>query len=353
MAATTAQGYSLLLGEGRMIGSEALRSHLQREIDRGALSHAYLIEGAKGTGKHLLAKLLCAALSCRERATGRVLPCGECPACEKILQDKSPDVCVIGKGSKSSIGVDDVRFLRADVLIPPNDLDYKFYIIEDAQDLTAQAQNALLLTLEEPPSYVVFFLLCDNVANILETVRSRAPSLRISPVAPALMQEYLLKTQRTFAAMTPEEQDELLCMAQGSVGAALGLLDGRTRKPLAERRRFAARAVALCLTHSDTLQCMECIKGFGSAREEVLSKLTLMQEALRDLMLLKKSDTAPTVFYSNREEAQHIATQSAMLRLLALYESVERARTRILRNANIRLVLTALLLGDHQVAEGT
>lgn len=345
-----AQGSGALLGEERMIGSEALRRHLQSDIDRGVLSHAYLIEGARGTGKHLLSKLLCAAAACHDRATGRSLPCGECPSCEKILADKSPDVCIIGKNGKASIGVDDVRFVRADVLIPPNDLDYKFYIIEDAQDLTPQAQNALLLTLEEPPPYVVFFLLCENVANILETVRSRAPSLRLSPVGAEPMRTYLSRTQRAFADMTEQEQNELLCMAQGSIGQALGLLDGRARKPLIERRRFAARAVTLSLSSADTLQKMECIKGFGNTREEVLSKLTLLQQALRDLMLLKKSDTAPTVFYSTREEAQQLATETATLRLLTLYENVELARARILRNANIRLTLTALLLGESGTA---
>ena len=91
-----------LLGGERMIGNEALREQLQTEILDGRLSHAYILEGARGMGKHLLAMEICAAISCLEKGE-QVLPCGHCRSCEKILQGKSPDIHVIGKNGKASV----------------------------------------------------------------------------------------------------------------------------------------------------------------------------------------------------------------------------------------------------------
>ena len=348
----SAQDMTSLLGGERMIGNESLRAQLQTEILEGTLSHAYILEGTRGMGKHLLAIEMCAAISCLEKDE-RMLPCGHCRHCEKILHGKSPDIHIIGKNGKASIGIDDVRFLRADVLVLPNDLEHRFFIIEDAQDMTVQAQNALLLTLEEPPAHVVFLLLCQNSANILETIRSRAPSRRLSPVPDGQLKAYLAKTQRPFASLPADEQDELICMSGGSVGQALTLLDGRTRKPLIERRRFAAQVVqhGLKSGRRDTAVSMELISGFGTVREEVASVLSMMLEALRDLILLKKSDSAPLLFYADRSQAQDLSQASPVAALNALMQATEYTRTRILRNANVKLALSELLLSDVPTAQ--
>lgn len=335
------------LSEGRVIGNEALREQLAGEIRRGTMPHAYLLEGGRGMGKHLLAKEICAALSCQSSENG-ALPCRKCRNCQKILEDKSPDVRIIGKGERASIGVDDVRFLRSDVLIPPNDLEHRFYIIEDAQDMTEAAQNALLLTLEEPPSYVVFLLLTENTANMLETIRSRAPALRLCPVDDDTMETYLTTESKGYGAMPPAERVELLRMAAGSVGRALELMDGRARKPLIDRRRFVARVVEHCLRtgRRDTMQSVELIGGFGNAREEISAKLALMQQAVRDLIVLKKSDGAPLLFYADREEAAALSQSAPIAVLHQTLQKMEYTRGRILRNANVRLALTELLLCD-------
>ena len=331
-----------------LAGNPRLKAQLsQREEGRG-LSHAYLIEGARGTGKHLLAKEICAAVSCLSGNEGQ-LPCRKCKNCEKILGDKSPDIRVIGKEDKASIGVDDVRFLRADVLIPPNDLEHRFYIIEDAHDMTAQAQNAVLLTLEEPPPYIMFLLLCENGTNILETVRSRAPSLRLCPVEDDAMDAYLRTEQKGYASLPPEEQQELRRIASGSIGRALTLLDGRTRKSMIDKRHFVAQVVEHCLPSArrDTLRSIELIGGFGNAREEVASRLSMMQQALRDLILLKKSDTAPLCFYADPAEAQQLSQRASLSALMQLLGATEYTLNRIRRNANIRLALSELLLCDY------
>lgn len=326
-----------------LIGSEALRERLATDVREGKLSHAYIIEGAHGCGKRTLAIQLCAALACTNRQSG-CIPCGECLACRKVMEGKCPDVIRIGRGTKASIGVDDVRFLRADVLTPPNDLDSKIYIIEDADTMTVQAQNALLLTLEEPPSYVLFLLLCENAASLLETIRSRAPKLSLCPVPREDVRAHLTQHERTFGQLSPDEQDAILVIAGGSIGRAKELLDAKERKPYLARRELASAFVSAYFTGRDSTDMLGLLSRFGTKREEVLLVLSDVQHALRDLMLLKRTENAPLCFYTDTEATLALCDAISMQALLSFFEAVEACRKQLLRNANVRLSLTSLFL---------
>ena len=158
-------------------GNEALRARLGGELARGAISHAYIVEGEAGCGKHTLARAIALAMACEQREGEGPFPCMSCPSCRKILAGNSPDVITVSREEdKVTMGVDVIRALREDVPLYPNDLDIKLYIIEDAHTMTTQAQNALLLTLEEPPPFVMFLLLTERADALLETIRSRAPT---------------------------------------------------------------------------------------------------------------------------------------------------------------------------------
>ena len=326
-----------------LIGSVALRERLATDVREGKLSHAYIIEGAHGCGKRALATQLCAALACTNRASGRI-PCGTCLACRKVVEGKCPDVIRIGRGTKASIGVDDVRFLRADVLTPPNDLDSKIYIIEDADTMTVQAQNALLLTLEEPPSYVLFLLLCENASAMLETIRSRAPKLTLCPVPREDVRAHLIQHERAFAQLSGEEQEAVLVIANGSIGRAKELLDAKERKPYLARRELALSFVSTYFGGRDSTAMLGLLSRFGTKREEVLLVLSDVQHALRDLMLLKRTEGAPLCFYTDVESALSLCDATSMQAFLALFEAVEACRRQLLRNANVRLSLTSLFL---------
>jgi DNA polymerase-3 subunit delta' len=315
-------------------------------VREGKLSHAYIIEGAVGSGKRTLARELCAALACTNRESGRI-PCGSCLACRKVYEDKCPDVIRISRGDKASIGVDDVRFLRADVLTPPNDLDSKIYIIEDADTMTTQAQNALLLTLEEPPSYVLFLLLCRSATAMLETIRSRAPKVTLCPVPTDDIRTYLLRTERAFAALSDMEREEILMIADGSIGRAKELLDAKERKPIVARRELASAFVEQQTGKWDSTQALTLMSRMGSKREEIIPVLEGVQTALRDLALLKRTENAPLCFYTDRERALEICDRASLQGILSLAERVQHCRKSLLRNANVRLSLTTLFLMNH------
>ena len=168
-----------------VVGNDALCARLASELRGDKLSHAYIFEGPRGIGKHTLAKETAMALACRERtAKNAPIPCRKCPECRKIEEGFSPDIITVKKpADRVFLPVDTIRELRRTISVVPNDLSFKVYIIEDAHTMNAQAQNAFLLTLEEPPPFVLFLLLTESAGALLETIRSRAPILRLSRVS--------------------------------------------------------------------------------------------------------------------------------------------------------------------------
>lgn len=349
-----------------VVGNASLLNRLERDIRGGQLSHAYILEGREGSGRHTVAHRICAALACENRP-GRVmaeedtdqmgffdlepvassprevdpdapLPCGVCPACRKVAEGKCPDIRIIGREGKASIGVDAVRFLRQDVLIPPNDLDVKIYVIEDAERMTVQAQNALLLTLEEPPAYVLFLLLCDGAESLLETIRSRAPLLRTQPIPDDEIRAYL-KAHR--CTLPEEELSAVLLRADGCIGQALALSGAKALGPVLKHRALCDDFISLCARgRGDGIPAL--LNRFGNKREGVLEALALITLAVRDLTLLRRSETVRLKYYTDRAAAEELAWRFTNRGLLKLYNALCHAAEALEANGNVRLTLTQL-----------
>ncbi len=328
-----------------IVGNSALRRRLAEDILDGSLSHAYIIEGAEGSGRRTLAMNIAAALSCTERGGDR-FPCLECPACRKILEGKTPDVIrIMPDRDRVGIGVDAARFIRTDTMTVPNDFEYKVYIIENADAMTPQAQNALLLTLEEPHSYAVFLMICQSASSMLETVRSRAPVIRTEPVDERTMADYLISHDPRARALSAsaEEFSALLAEAGGRIGRSLTLLDPKQRQPGAERHELAERFAETFCARSTESARLTLLSGFSTKRDAVADELAAISLALRDLIVLKKSDDAPLCFWRDRNEASELAWKYTLAGLFSLYDKVSAACDALSRNANVRLTLTALL----------
>ena len=330
-----------------IVGNGALIHRLSKDISEKRLSHAYVIEGARGSGRHTIAKEAIAAIECESaRVANCTLPCGNCKSCEKILSGKSPDVITVGlEEDRATIGVETIRNLKNDIYTAPNDLSIKAYIIEDADLMTAQAQNAFLLSLEEPPSYIIFFLICENSENLLETVRSRAPTLRTQKLSHLELEEYLLENDGRAAELksgSPREWAEIICASQGSIGSGIELLDAKKRARMLEYRGVAKGLVAM-LGRSNRTAALEAISSFGTKRAEVCRQLAFLQYALRDLLLLKKCETAPLCFFEDRDEAAELSTHFTAHGLLSLYDASLVALDDLEANANVRLTLMNMM----------
>lgn len=329
-----------------VVANERLRARLGDEIVAGKLSHAYILSGERGFGKHTLALNLAAAMACEcKKDAHSPLPCLACPTCRKILSGNSPDIIYVNRGDKATLGIDPIRELRQDVYIPPNDLSLKVYIIEEAHLMTTQAQNAFLLTLEEPPTYVLFLLLCENPSLMLETVRSRAPVLRLEPVPNEQILDYICQKVPEAKRMWEGDKaalEEIVVAADGSIGRALELLDPKLYKPLSDRREIARTFVRLCTSQKNVGETMRFVNSLGSRRDELIEQLGTILLCLRDLLLSKQTENAPLCFFSDREEASSLAYTFTTPALLSLCDSVSDATDRLRTNANVRLTVTAM-----------
>ena len=161
-----------------LAGNHALKEQLRPRLSGGTLGHALILSGPAGSGKHTLAAILSRAMVCDHPGAK---PCGTCHACKKALAGIHPDIITIQpEPDKAAINVDQVRQMRADAHIRPNEAPRKVYILEQTDRLRGEAQNAMLKLLEEGPAYAAFLLLCENAGNLLPTVRSRCETLALT-----------------------------------------------------------------------------------------------------------------------------------------------------------------------------
>ena len=329
-----------------IVGNRQLCEKLCLDVLEDKLAHAYILEGKRGTGKHIIARYVAAALACaRKSGETEEFPCCSCAECKKVLDGDSPDLITIGLQDKATIGVETVRFLRDDVRLVPNDLDFKIYIIEDADKMTTQAQNALLLTLEEPPAYVRFFLLCENSDLLLETIRSRAPVIRTQPIPSEEIDEYLCRRDARAAQMKLADKKgykELIFASKNGIGTAIEYLDPKTFAPIKERRTQVTQLIDAATISERSSVMIPLILRFASKREQLIPQLETLIEAVNDLVMLKTSEQIELRFFADRELAIEMCDRVSMSFLYTLENAVLRAIDNIQRNANVRLTMIKL-----------
>lgn len=336
-----------------IIANEELCNHFASSIKSNSLSHAFILLGAKGTGKHKLARLIAAALNCESKnESSSPLPCCECNSCRKILQNNSADVITVSReDDRATLGVDPIRYIKEDVAYYPNDGSFKVYIIEDAHTMTPQAQNAFLLTLEEPPSYAVFILLCEHTENMLETVKSRAPILRMRVPKKEEALEYLIAEHpnaRSFIKNSPEEFDQIYMASGSSIGRILELINSSEKKNLLQSRQLTEQfieAVAHRTIARDFAQISASLVQKKDEREKVISQLLEIQSALRDIMAIKKADEPQMIFFTDPQYAEELSYSFSVQKIAEMIQSIEYARLALIRNANVKLTITNLLSG--------
>lgn len=150
-----------------LAGNAQIKAQLAHR--EGDLAHAYIVAGPAGSGRHTLAAQMAEALVCS--AQPQLRPCGRCSHCRKAAGGIHPDITVIAGSGGKPITVDQVRALRTDAYVRPNEAERKVYLLERADRMNASAQNAMLKLLEDGPAYAVFFLLAENGSALLPTVR--------------------------------------------------------------------------------------------------------------------------------------------------------------------------------------
>ena len=158
-----------------ILGHEQIIEHLQNAIKTDKVSHAYILDGPDMSGKKMIADAFAMTLECEKKGTE---PCMECHSCKQALGKNQPDIIYLQHEKPNTISVDDFRSqINNDIGVKPYSSPYKVYIVDEAEKMNVQAQNALLKTIEEPPAYAVILLLTNNAEIFLPTIISRCVPL--------------------------------------------------------------------------------------------------------------------------------------------------------------------------------
>ena len=204
-----------------MVGQEAVIRTLRNQVASGRIAHAYLFCGSHGTGKTSAAKIMARAINCEHPVNGD--PCLECDSCKALAGDASLDVFEMDAASNSR--VEEIRDLLEKVDYPPQFSKYKVYIIDEVHMLSNAAFNALLKTLEEPPSYMVFILATTEPQKIPSTILSRCQRFDFGRLTEEQMIQRMTTAMPELREAEPEALDLIARSADGAMRDAWSLLD--------------------------------------------------------------------------------------------------------------------------------
>lgn len=201
-------------------GHQEVVDHIRTAVRQNKISHAYIIQGDKGIGKKTLVNAFVKLLQCQQPVDSD--GCGQCHSCQLLDSGNHPDVIYARPTKKTGYGVDDIRDqVIKDVAIKPYQADYKVYIIDQADTMSPQGQNALLKTIEDPPSYGLFFLICKNSKELLQTIQSRCVILPLHPLKAQQVEDYLQEN----SIHTSLSKEVLTAYSRGNIGKAIELAE--------------------------------------------------------------------------------------------------------------------------------
>ena len=328
-------------------GHTRLLSLLSRVIARESMPPAMLMAGPAGVGKRLTAIAVAQAINCLQPRSSPEFErdaCGECASCRRIARGVHPDVIIVEPGESGSIKIEQLRDVIDRSQYRPFEGRRRVVIIDEADAAGADAQSALLKTLEEPPSASVFILISSIPDALLQTVLSRCPRLRFGPLTPAdvarvLMQEHGYSEHDARAAAAD---------AEGSIGGALELRS----EDVTEARDAAQRVLEETARNSDPVRriglARDLTEGKGTPAEErnrLAVRLRSLGSLLRDVgIIVSRADRAMLANADLEKQLEKLSSSYDADRSLRAYAAVDRALTALDRNASPKVVADWLLL---------
>ena len=339
-----------------IIGQEQAKAHVRSSLTAGRVTHAALITGDAGMGKKMFAMTWAGAIMCgnRQLVDGFPEPCGKCSSCVMAEAGTHPEIRILTH-EKTSYGVDEIRTqLVNDSALRPMIGDYRVYIIPEAEKLNIQCQNALLKTLEEPPSYVVIMLLAKNAGALLPTILSRVIELPMRPVSDTDIASLLMREHRIPDYLSYE----CAALSDGNVGRAIRYATDENFRTRPDRMIRLLEDLN-DMTIPSVMETLRDIlmpsddDGSSSAKkrnlkdagpEELAAALAILRTVIRDIMVFKAGAPEKLVF-AKHEEYYRKAALMTWPQLFEKMTLIDETEERLSANANTELALELMMLG--------
>ena len=289
----------------KIIGNNENKKILENMVKKQNIPHSYIFSGISGIGKLLFAKEFAKAILCRDET---IKPCNSCISCTSFENSNNPD-CIIIDEQSESIKTEQIKELTKSVLEKPIESYKKIYIINNSENMTKEAQNSLLKTLEEPPEYIVILLITSNENMLLNTIKSRCMKLMFQPLSNNEIIEYFKRNN--------EQIDEgMLDIFEGSIEKALEVKD---KKEIYEKINNEFKNIE----EKSEIQILSLKEELIQYKEEIYSLL----------------DYINTIFYK-----EMLKNKEKVLSYQECIKSVEETKARLKRNANFDMTIDFLLL---------
>lgn len=318
-----------------ILGNEHIVEHFTKAIENDKISHAYIIDGEKGMGKKTVAKAFAMTLLCEENMTQ---PCMKCHSCIQTMSDNNPDIIYITPDKPTVLSIDHIReTLVSDIGLKPYSYSHKIYIIENADLMNVQAQNAILKTIEEPPEYAVIILLTVNAGNLLQTVLSRCVLLNMQPLKKEVIRDYLMTKDK----VVDYQADVAVSMSGGNLGKA---------RELAVSQEFAEMLgeVLQLLRYIKDMQAYEVVAAVKRAADykfRFTDYIDLMVLWFRDVLLYKASvDVNRLIFKDEIGTIKKHAAASSYHGIEQILEAMNKAKVRLKANVNFDIAIEMMFL---------
>ncbi len=320
-----------------VVGHNNIIRYIQNAVTADAVSHAYILNGERGSGKKLLANLFAMSLQCQNRDEDGDA-CGKCKSCRQALSGNQPDIIRVTHEKPNTISVDDIRVqVNDDIVIRPYSSRYKIYIIADADLMSVQAQNALLKTIEEPPLYAVIMLLTENADILLPTIRSRCVMMKLRNIKDQLVKKYLMEHME----IPDYKADVCVAFAQGNMGKAIMLANSEYFNEIKEEAVHLLRSI----DEMTVPDLMDAVKRCMAYKLEINDYLDIIAVWYRDVLIYKATKSVDRVVFSDQMAyIRERASKSSYEGIENILDGIEKAKSRMKANVNFELTMELLLL---------
>ena len=287
------------------------------------------------SGKKMIADAFAMTLECEKKGTE---PCMECHSCKQALGKNQPDIIYLQHEKPNTISVDDIRSqINNDIGVKPYSSPYKVYIVDEAEKMNVQAQNALLKTIEEPPAYAVILLLTNNAEIFLPTILSRCVRLSLKAVPDEKIKAYLMENYE----VPDYKADVCVAFAQGNVGKAIELAESEDFNEI----KNSALQLIKRLDDIELYEMTEAVKQISNYKLKINDYFDLIMIWYRDVLLYKATaDVNKLIFKEEVYEIKKEASRSSYGGIEIILEALEKAKIRLNANVNFDLVIELLLL---------